>query len=46
MVVELSEVNSSAGFKQRVGSDASTPKATQTPTRSASNGDLKIRLSF
>lgn len=46
MVVEFAEVNPSAGFKQEAGSGASTPKATQTPTRSASNGDLEMRLSF
>lgn len=46
MVVEFVEVSTSAGFKQEAGSGASTPKASQTPTNSASNGVLEMRLSF
>lgn len=46
MIVEFSEVNARAGFKHEAGSGASTPKASQTPTNSASNGVLEMRLSF
>ena len=46
MIVEFTEVNASTSFKQEAGSGASTPKATHTPTRSASNGALEMRLSF
>lgn len=46
MIVEFVEVNTSAGFKPEAGSGASTPKASQTSTNSASNGVLEMRLSF
>ena len=48
MIVEFTEVNTSTstGFKQEAGSGASTPKATQTPTKSASNGAQEMRLLF
>lgn len=46
MIVEFGELNASTGFKQEAGSGASTPKATQTPIKSASNGLLEMRLSF
>ena len=46
MIVEFGEVNASTGFKQEAGSGASTPKATQTPTKSACNGALEMRLLF
>ena len=46
MIVEFAEVSVSTGFKQEAGSGASTPKATQTPTKSTSNGALEMRLLF
>ena len=46
MIVEFAEVNASTGFKQEAGSGASTPKATQTPSKSVSNGALEMRLLF
>ena len=48
MIVEFAEVNvsTSTGFKQEAGSGASTPKATSTPTTSASNGAREMRLLF
>lgn len=46
MIVEFGEVNASTGFKQEAGSGASTPKAIQTPTQSASSGALEMRLLF
>ena len=46
MVVEFVELDASTGFKQEAGSGASTPKATQTPTQSACNGALEMRLLF
>ena len=46
MIVEFAEVNASTGFKQEAGSGASTPKATQTPTKSASTGGQEMKLLF
>ena len=46
MIVEFAEVNSSTGFKQEAGSGASTPKAIQSPSKSASNGGREMRLLF
>ena len=48
MIVEFAEVNASTstGFKQEAGSGASTPKATQTPTKSVNNGAREMRLLF
>lgn len=46
MIVEFAEVNASTSFKQEAGSGASTPKAGQTPTQSASDGAREMRLLF
>ncbi len=46
MIIEFSEVDSSTGFKQEAGSGASTPKATQSPSKSASNRGREMRLLF
>ena len=46
MIVEFAEVNASTDFKQEAGSGASTPKATQTPIKSASNVAQEMRLLF
>lgn len=46
MIVEFDEMIASTGFKQEGGSGASTPKATQAPSKSASNGPLEMRLLF
>lgn len=46
MIVEFAQVNASTAFKQEAGSGASTPKATQTPTKSTSSAALEMRLLF
>lgn len=46
MIVEFAEVDVSTSFKQEGGSGASTPKATQAPTKSARIGALEMRLLF
>ena len=46
MIVEFAEVNASTDFKQEAGSGASTPKATQTSIKSASNVAREMRLLF
>lgn len=46
MVVEFAEVESNAAFKQEAGSGASTPRASETPTKSAIIKSLEMRLKF
>ena len=46
MIVEFVEVNGSTDFKREADSGASTPKASHTPSKSASNEALEMRLLF